>query len=498
MKRKIFFLLFLIFPLLLTACTNPQGGIGPSWDVTARIPLLKGNEENKLTVYDLFGENFNPEGAITVTLADGDITLFDLGTKMSTISITDNEIKIPIVQQLPEFNPELSEFAKINFGISFSNLILGKNQIPFEISGENVDIDSISFSIFVDGFSRHKYVVSVGTDGSGLLELDNYVNYSSDNVFIAAEYPNIDENSETELILKFPEKLYIESITCDVNEYLGDNEIDTKIDFEIELNIDEKTMEKVDFNADLVINLQTLDGMEIDLENLTFTIMGNKTDVFVAELRDLDDTGTRKTIEFKDGKDILDIILDPEIKGLKVSGDYIISGEEVTITYDSKVGIESVEVQIPFDIAVEDDLVFTTNVVKLEPVDEDIRELLKHDLEGAFVVEGLHNKFGMSLIMELYIASIPGNRTDEELEEILYKSENMIKRASIQKMKEYNVPYTVKVDAEELDIFFEDNLYAGIKFIVPANEEGERYKITGEDELTFDRMYISITGKINK
>ena len=119
---------------------------------------------------------------ISVTLADGDITLFDLGTKMSTISITDNEIKIPIVQQLPEFNPELSEFAKINFGISFSNLILGKNQIPFEISGENVDIDSISFSIFVDGFSRHKYVVSVGTDGSGLLELDNYVNYSSDNV----------------------------------------------------------------------------------------------------------------------------------------------------------------------------------------------------------------------------------------------------------------------------------------------------------------------------
>ena len=497
MNRKIFFLLFLIFPLLLTACTNPQGGIGPSWDVTARIPLLKGNEEKKLTVYDLFGENFNPEGAITVTLADGDITLFDLGTKMSTISITDNEIKIPIVQQLPEFNPELSEFAKINFGISFSNLILGKNQIPFEISGENVDIDSIYFSIFVDGFSRYDMLYQ---SGQTVPVCWNWIisEFSSDNVFIAAEYPNIDANSETELILKFPEKLYIESITCDVNEYLGDNEIDTKIDFEIELNIDEKTMEKVDFNTDLVINLQTLDGMEIDLENLTFTIMGNKTDVFVAELRDLDDTGTRKTIEFKDGKDILDIILEPEIKGLKVSGDYIISGEEVTITYDSKVGIESVEVQIPFDIAVEDDLVFTTNVVKLEPVDEDIRELLKHDMEGAFVVEGLHNKFGMSLIMELYIASIPGNRTDEELEEILYKSENMIKRASIQKMKEYNVPYTVKVDAEELDIFFEDNLYAGIKFIVPANEEGERYKITGEDELTFDRMYISITGKINK
>lgn len=128
MKRKIFFLLFLIFPLLLTACTNPQGGIGPSWDVTARIPLLKGNEENKLTVYDLFGENFNPEGAITVTLADGDITLFDLGTKMSTISITDNEITIPIAKELPEFNPELSESAKINFGISFSNLILGKTK----------------------------------------------------------------------------------------------------------------------------------------------------------------------------------------------------------------------------------------------------------------------------------------------------------------------------------------------------------------------------------
>ena len=123
---------------------------------------------------------------------------------------------------------------------------------------------------------------------------------------------------------------------------------------------------------------------------------------------------------------------------------------------------------------------------------------MKHDLDGAFVVEGLHNKFGMSLIMELYIASIPGNPTDEELEEILYKNENMIKRASIQRMKEYTVPYTVKVDAEELDIFFEDNLYAGIKFIVPANEERERYKITGEDELTFDRMYISITGKINK
>lgn len=47
MRKKMFFLLFLILPLLLTACTNPQGGIGPSWDVTAKIPIKKGSEEDR-------------------------------------------------------------------------------------------------------------------------------------------------------------------------------------------------------------------------------------------------------------------------------------------------------------------------------------------------------------------------------------------------------------------------------------------------------------------
>ena len=61
--------------MLLTACSNPEGGFGPSWDITAKIPLIKGSEENKITVYDLLGEDVNLEEGISISLADGEDTL---------------------------------------------------------------------------------------------------------------------------------------------------------------------------------------------------------------------------------------------------------------------------------------------------------------------------------------------------------------------------------------------------------------------------------------
>lgn len=54
MKKYLSYLLVvLISVLILSACTNPDGRLGPSWDVTAKIPLIKGAEENKVTIEDI-------------------------------------------------------------------------------------------------------------------------------------------------------------------------------------------------------------------------------------------------------------------------------------------------------------------------------------------------------------------------------------------------------------------------------------------------------------
>lgn len=129
-------------------------------------------------------------------------------------------------------------------------------------------------------------------------------------------------------------------------------------------------------------------------------------------------------------------------------------------------------------------------------LDQDTRELLQNRLEAALVIEDLYNNFPFSVEIGVYLASISGNPTEEFIEENLYTEANKIKSISIEQRTGYK-SFPVKLASKELEPFAQEDLYAGVKIIIPRNATGETYKFNEEDEFTFNLIYISLTGKIN-
>lgn len=493
MKKKALLVLFLILSLLLTACSNPEGGFGPSWDITAKIPLIKGSEENKITVYDLLGEDVNLEEGISISLADGEDTLYDLGGELSTVSldIGGGTLELSLLPVPPDITVA-DDLGEIKIDTQFSRLVLGENLATVTIEPlDKVDFQDIKLYIFDDGQRQDPYEIPIGADGKGQWQMDGLV-FSSNDILIAAvaDSANI---GEVTVSIDLPDKLLVESITCDVGESLADK--DTTINFELDLDLDEKIreeLEKVEFWPELVLNLATLEGLEINIKDLVFTTRGAKPEVIKTEI---EGTGSKKTVELIE-KSLLDLLRDPGITGFNVSANYSITGEEVTVNRTSKVGIEAIRIQIPYEFSVKEDIVYQVNGQEVGSLDQDTRELLQNRLEAALVIEDLYNNFPFSVEIGVYLASISGNPTEEFIEENLYTEANKIKSISIEQRTGYK-SFPVKLASKELEPFAQEDLYAGVKIIIPRNATGETYKFNEEDEFTFNLIYISLTGKIN-
>lgn len=493
MKKKALLVLFLILSLLLTACSNPEGGFGPSWDITAKIPLIKGSEENKITVYDLLGEDVNLEEGISISLADGEDTLYDLGGELSTVSldIGGGTLELSLLPVPPDITVA-DDLGEIKIDTQFSRLVLGENLATVTIEPlDKVDFQDIKLYIFDDGQRQDPYEIPIGADGKGQWQMDGLV-FSSNDILIAAvaDSANI---GEVTVSIDLPDKLLVESITCDVGESLADK--DTTINFELDLDLDEKIreeLEKVEFWPELVLNLATLEGLEINIKDLVFTTRGAKPEVITTKI---EGTGSKKTVELN-GKSLLDLLRDPGITGFNVSANYSITGEEVTVNRTSKVGIEAIRIQIPYEFSVKEDIVYQVNGQEVGSLDQDTRELLQNRLEAALVIEDLYNNFPFSVEIGVYLASISGNPTEEFIEENLYTEANKIKSISIEQRTGYK-SFPVKLASKELEPFAQEDLYAGVKIIIPRNATGETYKFNEEDEFTFNLIYISLTGKIN-
>ena len=204
--------------------------------MTAKIPIKKGSEEDRLTVHDLLGEDVNLEEGIRINLESGDSAAFDLGAELDKIRLTDSVITVPL---LPDFIFDPDKFGEISFDTGFTNITLGSSLVKITLQGE-VDIQEIELCFFDDRVKKGSYVISIeNREGYDLIDS---LEFTSGNILVAAVAEDIE--GFVEVNLEFPE-LSIESITCDVSDLL-DNTVQ---DFDIggiELDvIDEEMDEKI-------------------------------------------------------------------------------------------------------------------------------------------------------------------------------------------------------------------------------------------------------------
>lgn len=124
------------------------------------------------------------------------------------------------------------DLGEIKIDTQFSRLVLGENLATVTIEPlDKVDFQDIKLYIFDDGQRQDPYEIPIGADGKGQWQMDGLV-FSSNDILIAAvaDSANI---GEVTVSIDLPDKLLVESITCDVGESLADK--DTTINFELDL-----------------------------------------------------------------------------------------------------------------------------------------------------------------------------------------------------------------------------------------------------------------------
>lgn len=467
--------------------------------MTAKIPIKKGSEEDRLTVHDLLGEDVNLEEGIRINLESGDSAAFDLGAELDKIRLTDSVITVPL---LPDFIFDPDKFGEISFDTGFTNITLGSSLVKITLQGE-VDIQEIELCFLDGGEVKYIYPITI-QDNEGQYSME-VMEFPSGEILVAAVARDIKE--VVQVNIEFPESLSIDSITCDVSDLLdntvqdfdiGGIELDV-IDEEMDEKIREE-LEKMELKPELYISFLTMSGLDVEIRDLAL-IFQNLLEVEVArinaELVPVEETDSRQVQKVKNLDNIWGLLLNPDVANIKIEGNYEIAGENVTVNKDSKVGLESIELSIPYEFIVTEDMEIQTDPEEVDSLDEDTKKLLKSNLKAVLVIEDLNNDFPFSATMELYIGSISENYSVELIEQNLYVEENMIKRIPIKQRTRYET-FTVEFESKDLEILEQKNLYSGIKLIIPKNSEGESYKLNADDEFTFNRIYIGLTGKINK
>lgn len=487
-------------------------------------------------IYGLRVEVFN-DGNNIASFDFGDITanMLENGVEaewdMKNQNFTDNEIalKLSVKEVLldkdiilsVQFPPKLKVAEAIGLKLAdFSNL---EAELESEISLAGLNLKKGVKKI---GFSTGNISIDVSS------EADNFTGLVVEDLIIGGLCVANGLISLAGRELSFPEgekldaKLSLRA-SDELISFSSDSLIKLNGNFEgigiayLEVNIDE-AIAGLDFDGELVI-----DELEIELEDKlrdelykleispeiimkTAWLEGMKLEPFALVFKTFDDSGNPVgeeisfDIEFSgSGNSIIDIrALFDRIKGSGVSKirgvcNYGLSGGDVIVAPDTEIGIESIELRVPYEFSLNEDIEFKLVPERAEPFDNESREMLKKDVKGMLVIEDLHNNLPLAATFEVYAAVIPDpGMTDEELKEALYKPENLLKRKTLDQ-REFYEKYLLEVEKEDLDLFTEENVYIGIRIIVPANKGEDKYRFIAGDKLTFSSIYLSLTGHIN-
>ena len=106
---------------------------------------------------------------------------------------------------------------------------------------------------------------------------------------------------------------------------------------------------------------------------------------------------------------------------------------------------------------------------------------------------------GVSINAQIYMATIDGGKemSDTQLKDALYKEENMFRELSIEQRTNKDKEFGLK--GSEVDKFTQDNLYAGVKIIIPGNADANTsYNFKTGDKISISEIFVTMVGKANQ
>ncbi|MFW5981088.1 MAG: hypothetical protein ACOCRU_00770, partial [bacterium] len=329
MKKTLVFLHIVLLSFLLLACSNPQGGFGPSWDITAQVPLLEGNEDNTLKMDKLLSDLFTGEIGESGELVKFQEVFngselkevqYDIGAELIAIDFPvisgeslDLEVitlegfidtvidPIPVVIT-PGLNGSLAdisgeELPAISLGLDYDLMTFanGSDPIVFSLSRESNDVIIEKFDITIsynNGAENEVLSFDVNEINSlpsnqsldqsflmeGLVLTDKEMEFDVD---IRTSGPtDISPTDDIELSIILPDQVGIESVE---NLDVTDLDINYQVAERISLNnldIDSFIKQLAFANGELSVHITDIPGLEVKWNSFE-----------IGSLQDLDNDG---------------------------------------------------------------------------------------------------------------------------------------------------------------------------------------------------------------
>ncbi len=527
MKKMIGLVLILFSVLLLAACSNPQGGFGPSWDVGMKVPLTRDQEVTAQEIFEDM-EGINLEGEVATLNETQEMESVDIGSCIEDIDLTAaafntggnfpladgeveiNEDDIPVTLDLPEIGFTLET-------VTFSGGTLNLSITPSggaTVNFKSVDIGGVSADWTEDPGDS----VEIDLNGQSLNMIYDEVSEQYSIAFTITLNVSGALGDTASLIMDFNTPV-VASISAEFAEY-GANDIlpagfeNPEIDLS-SMGAEEGFFEKVSFNdldVDLIINNNT--ELIVDLSSIEFAALNNSDELIdsfiLGELN-----GAAANVGYGESRlslltadeqqsDFLDLLqayparveillVDESEGGFTVDS----GGQAVIIDTGSALDV-SFALKLGFDLTLkeeQEELVYERESIEGFRVDELVDKVFD---SARLVLQDFDNQLPVELEVSIYLADIPGESTmlDKEFEESLFHKDNKLSAHFTLEARtaEPVDKEVVIVDSSILDKFTGENLFSGFKLVMPTGD----YRFESDDSVNIGEVYGSFVFKVNQ
>ena len=274
-------------------------------------------------------------------------------------------------------------------------------------------------------------------------------------------------------------------------------------------------------NPTLSLNLEGLNGFEIDLSSVVFKALdssGTALETYQPQLKIEGDSATFDITEDDgSGVNFLDLLQTPDTYDIVVEGgfnadDITATGATTHVDANTTVGMNSVNANIPLDF----EIVEPTSEVMVASVDSLDQDEVDNIKDGVktfeIMLKEITNQFGIELEAQVYLAELdqdygdPDNLTDDELDDLeaLVAQEQHILAVSDQPNQGFTIEATtgdntidkqLMVDPDEADRLRGNNLYFGVKVTIPQTAS---VNLKTGDTVSIADAFAVLTAKVNQ
>ena len=254
-------------------------------------------------------------------------------------------------------------------------------------------------------------------------------------------------------------------------------------------------------NAKFTLGIDGVEGLTMDLSGVEFKALDSNGDTLQDLKFDLGKvSGDSGEIELMDkSPNILDLLFNENTQKVVVGGSWNLEGE-ATIDDTESIGFTSMLADIPFSFTLNEDITHQLVPSSVDTFDAEQIDIIEQGVkEAKLVLKDFNNDMGVSINAQIYMATIDGGKemSDTQLKDALYKEENMFRELSIEQRTNKDKEFGLK--GSEVDKFTQDNLYAGVKIIIPGNADANTsYNFKTGDKISISEIFVTMVGKANQ